>query len=190
VALTAAAKDDDIRAVVLVATAGTTGAEYVLERQQRELAHLSLSDTERQERIDLQKRIIAAVTGGQGWDTVPPDLRASAETPWFRSYLSFDPARALARVRQPLLIVRGALDAEIPSSHAERLGELARARKNAPPVELATIPGVNHLLVPAKTGDPAEYSSLADAQVSPEVARTIGEWIKKTTEARQPTRRP
>ena len=38
------------------------------------------------------------------------------------------------------------------------------------PVEVVKVPGVNHLLVPAKTGDVSEYGSLGpDAKVAPQV---------------------
>ena len=179
VALLAASKEKRIGALVLVATMSTPGAEFTLERQQRELDSLGLADAERQERIGLQTRIIAAVATGASWDQVPPEMRAQADQPWFRSFLQFDPARVMTKARQPILVVSADLDAEIPSAHAERLADLARARKKAPPTELARIPGVNHLLVPAKTGRPDEYAQFAEERVSPEVAEAIAGWLSR-----------
>ena len=46
--------------------------------------------------------------------------------------------------------------------------------------QLLKVPGVNHLLVPAKTGEVSEYSSLADAEVAPAVPAGIGAWLAKT----------
>ena len=63
--------------------------------------------------------------------------------------------------RQPILIVQGELDRQVPAYHADRLAELARARKRQAPVEVVKVPGVNHLLVPAKTG---EVSRVRDAR--------------------------
>jgi hypothetical protein len=40
------------------------------------------------------------------------------------------------------------------------------------------VPGVNHLLVAAKTGEVDEYSTLAGAQVSPAVTSAIVDWLK------------
>jgi len=37
--------------------------------------------------------------------------------------------------------------------------------------------GVNHLLVPAKTGDLEEYPQLAVKTVDPRVAKTVTEWL-------------
>ena len=42
------------------------------------------------------------------------------------------------------------------------------------------VPGVNHLLVPAKTGDVTEYGSLGpEAKVSPQVTDAIAAFLTK-----------
>ena len=109
---------------------------------------------------------------------MPPEVRSLVDTPWYRSMLMFDPAAVVKDVRQPILILHGALDRQVPSHHAERLAELARARKNAPPVELKVLPGLNHLFVPAQTGDVDEYESLEARSISAEVARAFDGWVK------------
>ena len=86
---------------------------------------------------------------GVGWDGLPADVRRQADTPWFKSLLEFDPAKWMPRVRQPLLIIQGDLDTQVPPHHADKLAELARQRKRKPPVEVVHLPGVNHLLVRA-----------------------------------------
>ena len=73
------------------------------------------------------------------------------------------------------------LDVQVQPHHAEKLGELARARKkDAGPVEVVHLPGVNHLLVPATTGDIQEYPLLEQKTISPEVATIIAAWLKKS----------
>ena len=52
-------------------------------------------------------------------------------------------------------------------SNADKLEALARARRRNPPVEVVKVPGVNHLLVAAKTGAVDEYGTLEEKQVSP-----------------------
>jgi len=61
-------------------------------------------------------------------------------------------------VRQPILIVQGELDTQVEPSNADKLEALARKRKNAPAVDTVKVPGVNHLLVPAMTGEVDEYA--------------------------------
>ena len=49
--------------------------------------------------------------------------------------------------------MQGQLDTQVEPSNADRLEALARARKKAPPAEVIKVPGVNHLFVPATTGE-------------------------------------
>lgn len=180
VAMVAARHDDSIRALVLLAAPGVSGADLVLERQARALSKLNLSDAERQAKVDLQKKINEAAVTGRGWNELPAAVRKQAETAWFQSFLAFDPSAVMPRVRQPILIVSAALDREIGPDHAARLEALARARK-APAgqaVARIEIPGVNHLFVPATTGEVDEYGRVPDKTVSPQVSAAIAGWLK------------
>ena len=64
--------------------------------------------------------------------------------------------------------------------HSDRLAELARARNRKVATDVVKVPGVNHLLVPAKTGEVDEYPLLADKTVSPAVTSAIASWLTKT----------
>jgi uncharacterized protein len=180
VAMLAASKDKQITALVLAAAIGGTGADVNLEQVTHSLSRSNKTDAEKQTTIDLQKRIQQAVLTGTGWDTIPPALRKQAETPWFQSFLSFDAARVMPNVRQPILIVQGMLDTQVPPSNADRLEALARARKNAMPVEVSKVAGVNHLLVPATTGESDEYKTLAEKRISAAVTTAITTWLQKS----------
>jgi pimeloyl-ACP methyl ester carboxylesterase len=180
VALIAAGREKDIKGVVTMAAPGSKGADLILTQQKHLLDLMKASDQEKQTKIDLQKKIQAAVIAGSGWEGIPDELHKQADTPWFRSLLMYDPADVMPKVRQPLLIIQGDLDTQVPPADANHLAELARARKKAPPVEVVHIPGVNHLFVPAKTGEVAEYGTLRDRTITPKLAETIAEWVKKT----------
>ena len=179
VAMLAAAREKKIKSLVLIAAAGSTGAELILEQQRRQLELMDVPEAERQEKVELQKKIQAAVIAGTGWEGIPPELQRQADTPWFRSLLMFDPAEIMRRIKQPILIVQGDLDSQVPAHHAEKLAALAKARKDSPLVEVVFVPGVNHLLVPAKTGEVQEDQQLTDQQVSPAVATAIVEWLRE-----------
>ena len=47
-------------------------------------------------------------------------------------------------------------------------------------MDVVKVPGVNHLLVPATTGEVDEYASLTDAKVSTAVTSAIAVWLAKT----------
>ena len=185
VAMLLASRENRVKAAVLVAGPGTTGAELVLEQQRHQLDLMKVDATERAAKIALQEQIQAAVLKGTGWDGVPDAMRRAADTPWFQSLLSFDPARVMKDVDQPLLIVQGELDAQVPPHHAVKLLALAQARDRKVDAQLLEVPGINHLLVPAKTGEVSEYGALEGAEVAPAVAAGIGGWLTKTMQGRR-----
>jgi pimeloyl-ACP methyl ester carboxylesterase len=180
VALLAAARERRISAVTSIAGPSTTGSELVLEQQQQSLDLMKLTPQEREAKIALQKQLQSAVVTGKGWEDIPRDQRRAADTPWFQSLLNYDPAKVLEDVRQPLLFVHGALDKQVPASHAERLSELAREESDSKSVEVVIVRGVNHLLVPSITGEVSEYPSLTDRNVSKDVSGVVTAWLAKT----------
>ena len=183
VAMLAAARDKRITALLCIDAPSTTGADLALEQQQLVLDRLKATPAERAEKIDLQKKVQAAVLTGKGWEGVPPELRKQADTPWTHSVLTFDPAQVIEDVRQPILFIHAALDRLIPVSHVDRLVDLARKESKSKSVDVITVRGVNHLLVPAITGEPEEYPSLPDLNVSKDVTTAVTDWLTKTLPA-------
>jgi hypothetical protein len=177
VAMILGSREKRVKAAVLVAGPGTTGAELVLEQQRHQLDLLKVDATERAAKIALQEQIHAAVLKGTGWEGIPDPLRRAADTPWFQSLLSFDPAKVMKDVEQPLLIVQGELDTQVPPHHADKLLALAQGRKKKADAQLLKVPGVNHLLVPARTGEVSEYGALQGAEVAPAIPAGIGAWL-------------
>jgi pimeloyl-ACP methyl ester carboxylesterase len=178
-ALLAASKEKRVAAVVTLDSGGTAGADLVLEQQQLQLEHSSLSPADRASRVALQKQIHDAVLTGKGWGQLSPEIRKLAVSPWFASLLAFDPARVLQSVDVPLLIVHGDLDREIPVAHADRLAALAR-KGDSPSVAVTIVRGVNHVLLPAFTGDVSEYATLADRTISRDTSTAVVTWLAKT----------
>lgn len=180
VALIAASKDKGIAAVALLATSGNSGANLILEQQQHLLSRMTLTDAEKESRVELQKKINDAVVTGVGWDKLPPEPRRQADNLEYQSILTTDPAKVMPNVRKPILVLQGELDKEVAPVNADRLEALARKRKNAPALDLVRLPGVNHLLVAATTGEVDEYALLVDKHVSPSVENALVSWLRKT----------
>jgi pimeloyl-ACP methyl ester carboxylesterase len=178
-ALLAASRERRIAALITIAAPSSTGSERILEQQRHVLERMDIPPAERVAKIELQSRINAAVMSGRGWEALPPEVRTQADTPWFQSFLMFDPARVIRDVRQPVLFIHGELDAEVPVSHLDRLGELAQKEGRSRSVAVVAVRGVNHLLTPAVTGDVAEYASLTNRNVSSDVTKAIAEWLTK-----------
>ena len=180
VALIAASRDKRIAAAALLAAPGMNGADVVLAQQQQVLGRSQLSADEKQAKVEAQKRINEAVVTGKGLDQLTSDVRRAVDSPYFQSLLATDPAKVMPDVRQPILIVQGALDTQVEPVNADRLGALAGARKKAGPAEVVRVPGVNHLLVTATTGEVDEYGSLQEKHVSATVTQTLVTWLQKT----------
>ena len=103
-------------------------------------------------------------------------MRREADTAWLQGLLAFDPAKTVANVRQPLLIVHGELDQQVPPAHAERLATLARRKDGPPSVDLVLVRGVDHLLFAgADDGVP-----LRERVVSKDVASAVSGWLNRT----------
>jgi pimeloyl-ACP methyl ester carboxylesterase len=187
VAMMVAAKEDRVSAVALMATAAVTGRELNLYQVTHGLERSNRSEADRQATIELQKQIHEAVVTGAGWDRpgISDAIRRQADTPYFQSFLTLDPARLMKDVHQPVLIVQGDRDTQVPPSNVERLETLAKARNRNARAEVVKVPGINHLLVPAATGEVDEYARLMTQQVSPGVTTPIIEWLNRTISARR-----
>ena len=180
VAMLAAARGGGkVGAVALIAAPGTSGRELVLAQQQHALDLSGDSADVKAAKIQLQQRIMSAVTSGTGWEGIPPQMQKQADTLWFKSLIEFDAAAAMKKVKQPVLIVQGAKDAVVAPSNADKLEALAAGRKekSAPQTKKVVLPELNHLLVPATTGEVSEYVSLPIRTISPDVAKSIANWL-------------
>jgi len=177
-----ASKEKRLAAIALVAAMGTTGAELNLYQVRHALERSNRPEAERTATLDLQRRIQDAVISGKGWETIaiPENVRRQADTPYFQSVLMFDPERVMKDVSQPILIVQGALDTQVPPNHADKLEAFAKQRKSGGPADVVRVPGVNHLLVPAVTGEVDEYGRLSSEKVSPEIISALTSWLTKT----------
>jgi hypothetical protein len=186
VASVAASRGSDIAALVLVAAPGVTGGALALEQQLHLLERLNTSEAEKRTKVEMQQRLHQALITGNGLEAVPEDLRRQADTPWFRSFLTYDPGRVVKNADQPILILHGELDRQILPVNADKLAAIAKARKGraGQAVRLVKLPGINHLLVPAQTGEPDEYDKLTDRTVTRDAASAIDSWLKENMKAK------
>jgi fermentation-respiration switch protein FrsA (DUF1100 family) len=78
-------------------------------------------------------------------------------------------------IDQPLLIVHGLRDQQVAPSNADRLEELARARRRGT-VDVARLPDVNHVLVPVEGATKGDRDG---ARVSRAATDAIAEWLQQ-----------
>ena len=102
---------------------------------------------------------------------------------WLRFFRQYEPLPTARRVRQPALILQGALDRQVTAGQADTLAAAMRAGGNRD-VTARVFPGLNHLFVPSPTdGSPSEYASLADAAVNREVLDVMAAWLAQRLRA-------
>jgi hypothetical protein len=104
-------------------------------------------------------------------------------SPWFRRFIDLDPRITLKKVKCPVLAVGGSRDLQVPpEENLKAIEEALKAGGNTR-VTVKELPGLNHLLQTAKTGLPAEYSTIEET-MAPEALKVVGDWILSTTGAK------
>lgn len=102
-------------------------------------------------------------------------------SPWFRYFLTANPADYLGKVKCPLLALNGSLDLQVPPKENLRAIEKAMIFGGNSHYTIEEIPGVNHLFQTAKTGKPDEYQKTEET-ISPAVLEKISGWILKVVQ--------
>ena len=99
-----------------------------------------------------------------------------------KSKVEYDPGRFLTRVTQPVLIVGGALDPVLPPHrhHSPLVAGMASTD-----VRAEVVPGVNHLLLPARTSSPTEYVAIRQPS-DPRVLALVTGWLAERGLGRTP----
>ncbi|HEX6186698.1 MAG TPA: alpha/beta fold hydrolase [Pyrinomonadaceae bacterium] len=176
-----AASDPQIAAIVLLAGGGKRGDEIsreqladALERNQTLTAEQKNAERAKQEEI------MRAVQTGADLSKYP----AQARLPWVKEFWTYDPLVTIRKVRQPLLILQGALDRQITAEQADILERAARDAGNKN-VTKQVFPTLNHLFLPAKTGALDEYSKLETSIIPDDVIKVLGDWLVKTLKVKQ-----
>jgi uncharacterized protein len=145
VALAAAAGDlDDICGLILVATPGRPAAQVIREQLRSNPANAFL--------LDQALGAIEALEAGRKVDVsaMPPALAALFH-PKVQGFLinlfALDPAKMIAGIRKPALILQGERDIQIGVADAQRL------KAAAPEARLVLLPDTNHVLKPVSSPD-------------------------------------
>ena len=101
-------------------------------------------------------------------------------TPWLRYFLTYNPKENLKKVKCPVLVLNGDKDIQVTSKlNTEGIANALKEGGNKE-VNVQIFPGLNHLFQHCTTCDVAEYSRL-DETFSPEVLKTISDWILQKT---------
>lgn len=197
-----AAQDRSIAFVVMLAGSGETGEALMLEQKRLIETALGLPPAAVDRSARTMQRLYDAVKDAPdqasadaslqtAWETiaaeqgrpsgsVPAQIKVVA-SPWMRWFVRYDPRPVLAKVECPVLAVGGSKDLQVaPDSN---LAGIKLALHANPDVTIVKLPGLNHLLQTADTGQVGEYSRIEET-IAPTALRTVGDWIVDQTRRR------
>jgi dipeptidyl aminopeptidase/acylaminoacyl peptidase len=178
-----AASDPRIAAIVLMAGAGKSGALISMEQLSAVLDQdTSVTDEQKMQKLAEEQEVIHAVQTGADLSKYPAQVRL----PWVREFWTYDPLPTIRKVRQPILILQGALDRQVSAEQATMLEEAARSTGNKD-VTKRMFPNLNHLFLPARTGAFSEYTKLEITAIPDEVITVLGNWLQTRLNAKENT---
>jgi dipeptidyl aminopeptidase/acylaminoacyl peptidase len=175
-----AADDTQIAAIVLMAGSARRGDQISIEQLNEALGRdTTMTAEEKNKQRAQQQEIINAVRTGGDLSKYPAQVRL----PWIKEFWTYDPLPTIRRVRQPVLILHGALDRQVTVEQAGMLEQAARAAGNHD-VTVRLFPTLNHLFLPARTGAFSEYSTLSTSTVGEDVLKVLGDWLEAKLKAK------
>ncbi|HWA62598.1 MAG TPA: alpha/beta hydrolase [Caulobacteraceae bacterium] len=186
-----AGRDPKVAFVVLMAGSGVPGDRIIMAQAQAIAAASGAPPAAVAAGAAVQRRVLDAVMGAKDQASAAeaarkvlaeagaPPARIDAElpaltSPWYRFFLTYDPAPALRRLRIPVLALIGSKDLQVPAD--QNIPALRAALKDDRRAEVEELPGLNHLFQTAGTGAPSEYGDIEET-ISPRALDTVTNWI-------------
>lgn len=159
-----AAYDARLKAVVIMAGPAKEGYKILIDQARFPvLQDTALSAADRAGRL-------AAADSGIRADSLAPGA-------WYQWFYHYDPLPIAARVKQPTLILHGALDRQVSAGQADTLAAAIRGGGNKD-VTVRIFPGLNHLFLRSRqNGAPSEYVTLKDVMLPNNVLDTLAAWL-------------
>lgn len=104
--------------------------------------------------VDSMRTFFGMMRNGQQIDSVPKGfyqalIRKSVQ-PYLMSWIQYNPAKEMAKLKMPALVVQGTTDIQVDTTHAYAL---AAAK---PGTKLVVIPNMNHVLKEVSSRDPMD----------------------------------
>jgi dienelactone hydrolase len=168
-----AASDPKLTAIVLMAGTAKRGDDVLLFQMDRAVElNTALTETEKAKELAENRKIIRTVLDGGDTSKLPPIFRFK----WTKVFMSYDPLPTIKKVKQPIFIVQGGLDRQVTPDQAEMLEKAADEAGNKD-VMVRMFPNLNHLFLPARTGDESEYDSIETTSLGDDVLKALGDWL-------------
>jgi len=179
-----ASRSADVAFQVLMAGSGVTG-EQILYQQAAALAQASgASAAQVAQQRALQEQLYTIIKTEKDVTAMREKIRAingdaasqMLTLPWFRFFLTYDPAPTLRQTKIPTLALNGERDLQVPFKENLAAIEAALRAGGNTRFTIRSFPELNHLFQTSKTGLPGEYGIIEET-MAPVVLETIANWI-------------
>ena len=192
-----AARNKDVKFVVILAGQGCTGGDVMLQQNEaiyrasglsesllavrmacmRELFSMPAGSSQKDYKAvlarhtaGLSKEQVDSVGLGRGTAAA---IKQQLDSRWMQTFLTLDPAEYLPKVKCPVLALNGSKDTQVlPLPNQQRVKQLC------PQADCRTLPDLNHLFQHCTTGSPDEYI-LIEETFAPEAMQAIADFILK-----------
>jgi pimeloyl-ACP methyl ester carboxylesterase len=206
VAPLAASRSKDVAFIVLLAAPGVTGEEVLIQqfldiarsdpkvsaddlakahdRQRRGFAILKEgpdAQTIRNRMLQLETEELAKLSEAKRKEYEASKAQATVQlelslTPWFRSFVSYNPHPALTKVAVPVLALNGDKDVQVAAKgNLDAIAKAVREGGNKD-VTVKALTGLNHLFQHSQTGAIAEYGQIEET-FAPQALEEISAWL-------------
>ena len=162
-----------LRAIALAAGAPPAAADHARDLQAKVMAALMSTPDATGSRAAIDKVLAEA-----GAPPIADRDFAQINSPWYRTYVAYDPAPALRSLRIPVLAVVGGKDVQVTA--AQNVPALRAALVGDAKATVVELPGLNHMLQPASTGGVEEYGKI-ETTIDPGALKLIGDWVVAET---------
>lgn len=190
-----AARNKEVKFVVMLAGQGCTGLEVMLQQNEAIFRANGISEQLVAVRMACMRELFALPADSKVKDyqsiilrhieglskeqqdsialkkSLAPTLKQQMDSRWMQTFLSLDPQEYLPKVKCPVLALNGSTDRQVIAGPNQQ-----RIKQLCPQADCRTLPGLNHLFQHSKKGSPDEYI-LIEETFAPEALQIIGDWI-------------
>ncbi|KXI30977.1 alpha/beta hydrolase [Paraglaciecola hydrolytica] len=188
--------NEDLAFMILLAGPGIKTLDLMLAQQDAMARLQDVSEEKLQRMLRISRSIMQSVITSHTEDAAKksvseilspenlnildlPESQKSAmvnsyTSPWYRYFMSYDPAEHFTAQNLPILALYGELDVQVTAK--ENYTGLSDILKDHTDATIKLLPKLNHLFQQAKTGSMSEYRQI-EQTFSPEVLKLISAWI-------------
>lgn len=190
-----AARNNDVKFVVMLAGQGCTGLDVMLQQNEAIYRATGISDSLLAIRMACMRDLFALPAGSslkeykavlehysdglakEQLDSIGLGRGAAAaakqqmDSRWMQTFLTLDPAEYLPKVKCPVLALNGSKDLQVLSKP-----NLDRVKQLCPKADCRELQGLNHLFQHCKTGAPDEYLLIEETLAS-EAMQAVADWL-------------